>query len=137
MVERYKKSAAPVKQGEELTVTIESKGERGDGIARVKGFVIFVSNARPGERVKIRLKKVLDNVGFAEVVSKHKDKKQENFRRDPKTEVEFEREVADVEKRVLKYTEKEDVAPAPTANGEQVEDTEDFGEEDDLEDFFA
>jgi len=59
---------APVKVGEEIDVTIEGNGEKGDGIAKVNGFVIFVPNVSKGDNVKIRVTKVLKKVGFAEVV---------------------------------------------------------------------
>jgi predicted RNA-binding protein with TRAM domain len=59
---------APVKVGEEIDVRIEAVGEKGDGIARKRGFILFVPNAREGDEVKIRVTKVLRKVGFAEVV---------------------------------------------------------------------
>ena len=59
-----------VKVGEEVEVKIEAVGEKGDGIAKIKGFVIFVPNAKEGETVKVRITKVLRKVGFGEVVGK-------------------------------------------------------------------
>ena len=58
----------PVQVGEERDVTIEAVGEKGDGIAKVKGFVLFIPNAKKGQRVKVRISKVLQSVGFAEVI---------------------------------------------------------------------
>jgi predicted RNA-binding protein with TRAM domain len=57
---------APVKVGDELEVTIEAVGEKGDGIAKKDGFVLFVPGAKQGETIKIRVTKVLRKVGFAE-----------------------------------------------------------------------
>lgn len=76
---------APIKVGEELDVTIESKGGKGDGMAKVKGFVIFVPNTNEGDSVRIKITRVLKNVGFAEVLgaaqegtaSKKKEKENE------------------------------------------------------------
>jgi len=62
--------SAPVSAGSTYEVSIDSVGEKGDGIAKVKGFVLFVPNVRKGDYVKIRVTKVLKNVGFAEVVEK-------------------------------------------------------------------
>lgn len=59
---------APVKAGEIHEVSIESVGEKGDGIARVKGFVIFVPGVKKGDYVKVKITKVLAKVGFAEVI---------------------------------------------------------------------
>ncbi len=59
---------APVNVGDEIDLKIEAVGEKGDGIAKVKGFVIFVPNAKQGEEVKVRITKVLRKVGFGEIV---------------------------------------------------------------------
>ncbi len=61
---------APVKVGEEYEVYITGVGGKGDGIAKVKGFVLFVPGVKKGEYVKVRVTKVLANVGFAEVAKK-------------------------------------------------------------------
>jgi len=58
----------PVQQGEEIDVTIEAVGEKGDGIAKKEGFVIFVPNTKQGEKCKIRITKVLSKVAFGEKV---------------------------------------------------------------------
>jgi len=59
---------APVRVGEEIDVTIEGNGEKGDGIAKVNGFVIFIPNVSRGDSVRIKVTKVLKKVGFGEVV---------------------------------------------------------------------
>ena len=51
-------------------MTIDAVGEKGDGIAKKDGFVLFVPGVKQGDRVRIRVTKVLRKVGFAEVVSK-------------------------------------------------------------------
>ena len=45
----------PVEEGKEYEVTIDAKGAKGDGIAHVEGFVIFVAGGNVGEKVKIRI----------------------------------------------------------------------------------
>ncbi len=59
---------APVKEGDELDVKIEAVGEKGDGIAKKQGFVLFVPNAKTGDEVRIKVTRVLRNAGFAEVI---------------------------------------------------------------------
>lgn len=59
---------APVKVGDELDVKIEAVGEKGDGIAKKDGFVLFVPGAKQGDEVRIKVTRVLQKVGFAEVV---------------------------------------------------------------------
>ncbi len=63
-----RRSFAPVKVGDELDVTIESLGEKGDGIAKVNNFVIVVPGGQEGETVKVRITRVLRKVAFAEIV---------------------------------------------------------------------
>ena len=63
-----RRSFSPVKVGEEIVVKIEAVGEKGDGLAKRNGFVIFVPNTKAGDEVKVKITKVLRKVGFAEVV---------------------------------------------------------------------
>lgn len=58
----------PVNQGEVLEVVVEAVGEKGDGIARKDGFVLFIPGVKEGDRVKVKVTRVLRKVGFAEVV---------------------------------------------------------------------
>lgn len=60
--------APPVSEGEELDVNIEAVGEKGDGIAKKEGFVIFVPNTQPGQNVKVKITKVLRKVAFGDVI---------------------------------------------------------------------
>ncbi len=63
-----RQSFAPVRVGDEVDVKIEAVGEKGDGIAKVKGFVLFIPNTKQGDNVKVRITRVLRKVGFAEVI---------------------------------------------------------------------
>lgn len=100
---------APVKAGEVHDVTINAVGEKGDGIARVNGFVVFVPNVKRGDYVKIKITKVLPKVGFAEVVEKMERPQNPKF--------------ATIRKEDFhKVEEQRDLYTA-------AEDTEDFGEE--------
>ena len=58
----------PVVTGGEYTLKIEAEGEKGDGIAKVNGFVVIVPGAKIGEEVKVRITKVLRRMSFAEVI---------------------------------------------------------------------
>ncbi len=62
----------PVKAGEVYEVEIQGVGSKGDGIARVKGFVVFVSGVAKGDYVKIRVTKVLSKASFGELIEKLK-----------------------------------------------------------------
>jgi len=63
-----RRSFAPVKVGDEIDVKIESVGAKGDGVAKVQGFVLFVPGAKEGQEVRVRVTRVLKKVGFAEIV---------------------------------------------------------------------
>ncbi|WP_338742429.1 TRAM domain-containing protein [Haloplanus salilacus] len=61
----------PVAQGDTRDVEIEDIGEQGDGITRVeRGFVVIVPETEEGERVKIEITDVRQNVAFADVVER-------------------------------------------------------------------
>ncbi len=53
--------------GKEYDVKIEDLSKKGDGIARISGFVIFVPNTKIGDEVKIEIKTVKNNFAIAEV----------------------------------------------------------------------
>ncbi len=58
----------PVKVGEIREVRIEAIGNKGDGIAKVNGFVIFVPGTELNDKVKIKITKVFKKFGFGEIV---------------------------------------------------------------------
>jgi predicted RNA-binding protein with TRAM domain len=62
-------SPKPVESGKEYTVDITDIGRTGDGIARIQGYVIFVKNAKTGDKnIKIKVNSVGDRFATAEVV---------------------------------------------------------------------
>lgn len=56
----------PVKVGETYDVEISETGSRGDGIARVNNFVVFVNGAKQGEKTKIKITDVRDRFAIGE-----------------------------------------------------------------------
>ncbi len=58
----------PVKVGEEYEVEISEVGSRGDGIARVKNFVVFINGAKQGEKTKVKITEVRNRFAIAEKV---------------------------------------------------------------------
>ena len=58
----------PVKEGEEVTVRISSVGSKGDGVARVDGFVVFVPGAQKGEVLKVQITEVKATFAMGERV---------------------------------------------------------------------
>lgn len=59
---------APVTAGETYDVSIEDVAKKGDGIARIEGFVIFVPQTKVGDKIKIKVNKVMRKFAIAEKV---------------------------------------------------------------------
>ncbi|MCD6189841.1 MAG: TRAM domain-containing protein [Thermococcus sp.] len=59
---------APFRVGKRNKVKIESIGQGRDGIARIKGFVVFVPNTKVGDEVEIVINSVKRKFAFAEVI---------------------------------------------------------------------
>jgi len=59
---------APVKEGEQYEADITELSSRGDGIARIQGFIIFVSGAKTGDHVKFKVTRVAQRFATAEIV---------------------------------------------------------------------
>ncbi|MCW4018828.1 MAG: TRAM domain-containing protein [Candidatus Bathyarchaeota archaeon] len=58
----------PVKIGEEYEVDIKETSQRGEGIARIEGLVVFVPTAKVGDHVRIRITRISRKFVEAEVV---------------------------------------------------------------------
>lgn len=59
----------PVKVGDVVELTISEISRRGDGLARVQGYVIFVPNTSKGDTVKAKITQVLPSHAVGEVVA--------------------------------------------------------------------
>ncbi|MDQ3851387.1 MAG: TRAM domain-containing protein [Thermoproteota archaeon] len=57
----------PVETGKEYDVQITETSRRGDGIAKVQGFVIFVKNAKVGQSTKVKITNVGPRFATAEL----------------------------------------------------------------------
>ncbi len=105
----------PVSVGEELDVSIEAVGEKGDGVAKKQGYVIFVPGTKAGETCRIRVTRTLKNVAFAEKIGEAEGPVEQS-QRPPQQQEQSETQ------------EEEQQEEAPQ------EDSEDFGEEEAEED---
>jgi len=62
-------SGPPVSEGDVREVTIETLGDKGDGIAKIeRGYVVIVPDSEPGDEPTVKITSVRENVSFAEVV---------------------------------------------------------------------
>ena len=58
----------PVKVGETYDVEIKETGSKGDGIARIKNFVVFVANTKKGDKCKVKITQVARRFAIGEKV---------------------------------------------------------------------
>jgi len=58
----------PVELGKEYKVRIIDRSERGEGVARIEGFIVFIRGAKPGEELTVRITNVGARAATAEVV---------------------------------------------------------------------
>jgi predicted RNA-binding protein with TRAM domain len=58
----------PVEVGKEYNVSISDTSKRGEGIARVDGFVVFVPGTRQGQNVRIKVTQVSERFASGQVV---------------------------------------------------------------------
>ncbi|HSD04137.1 MAG TPA: TRAM domain-containing protein [Nitrosopumilaceae archaeon] len=65
---RFNDGPKPVETGKEYDVSIEEISRKGDGIARVDGFVIFVKDGKAGQKAKVKITQVGQRFASAEIV---------------------------------------------------------------------
>ena len=58
----------PVEEGKEYELEIKEVSRRGDGVARIEGFVVFVPQTRPGDHVKVKINSVGPSFATGEVI---------------------------------------------------------------------
>jgi len=58
----------PVEEGKEYEVEIEDLSRRGDGLAKIEGFIVFIPGTKPGDRVNIRVTQVRDRFAVSEKI---------------------------------------------------------------------
>jgi predicted RNA-binding protein with TRAM domain len=58
----------PVEVGKEYDVTISDVSRRGDGIAKIDGFVIFVAGGKQGQSARIKVTQVSNRYAMGAVV---------------------------------------------------------------------
>ena len=67
-------SSKPVETGKEYTVDITDTGRDGEGVTRIGGLIIFVKNAKAGDKnIKIKINSVVSNFATAEVLASSTD----------------------------------------------------------------
>ncbi len=65
---QFDNTPKPVETGKEYDVSITEISRKGDGIARIEGFVIFVKNGKAGQNAKVKVTEVGQRFAIAEIV---------------------------------------------------------------------
>ncbi len=65
---RFDDRPKPVETGKEYDVSITEISRKGDGIARVEGFVIFVKGGQVGQNAKVKITQVGGRFATADLV---------------------------------------------------------------------
>jgi len=63
---KVESGASGLEQGNIIEVTIESTSRRGDGVAKVGKYIVYVAGGRPGQKVKVRIAKISGSIIFTE-----------------------------------------------------------------------
>ncbi len=58
----------PVEIGSEYDVEVQELSRRGEGIARIKGLVTFIPNAKPGDHLRVKITRISRRFAEAEIV---------------------------------------------------------------------
>ena len=58
----------PVEVGKEYELDVTEISQKGDGIARVQGFVVFIKGGKAGQKVKVKVVSVGQRFAIAEIV---------------------------------------------------------------------
>jgi len=58
----------PVELNNEYEADIQEISQRGDGIAKIEGFVVFIPNTKRGEHVKFKITRVGNRFANGELV---------------------------------------------------------------------
>jgi len=66
---RERSGPVPVKEGEEYEVAVEAIGRRGEGIAKIENFAVFVPGTKAGDHVKVKITGVGGSFATASVVT--------------------------------------------------------------------
>ncbi|QSZ68405.1 translation initiation factor IF-2 subunit beta [Methanofollis aquaemaris] len=65
---RTEEATNQLEEGSEMDVTIGSISRRGDGVVKIGKYIMYVSKAKPGQTVKVRITRVSGSIVFTERV---------------------------------------------------------------------
>lgn len=63
---RTEPAGTTLQEGAVIDVDIESLSRRGDGVARIGKYILYVANAKPGQKVKVKITRISGQIAFTE-----------------------------------------------------------------------
>lgn len=63
---RWPQTPKPFKIGDVIDLNIESIGEKGDGVGKVNGFVVFVKDVNQGDNIKVKITGIMRKFAVGE-----------------------------------------------------------------------
>ena len=76
----------PVESGKEYDVQVTEISRKGDGVARVQGFIVFVKGGRVGQKTRVRVTHVGDRFATAETIDGGEQQQQQQVEQHQSTE---------------------------------------------------
>ncbi len=55
-----------LEEGTVMDVEIQSLSRRGDGVVKIGRYIMYVANAKPGQKVKVRISRISGSIAFTE-----------------------------------------------------------------------
>jgi len=63
---KVESGASGLEPGNIIDVTIESTSRRGDGVAKIGKYIVYVAGGRPGQKIKVKIAKISGSIIFTE-----------------------------------------------------------------------
>ena len=57
-----------LEEGQEVEVDIESVSRRGDGVAKIGKYILYVTGGKPGQKIKVKITRISGQVAFTQRV---------------------------------------------------------------------
>jgi predicted RNA-binding protein with TRAM domain len=107
----------PVESGKEYDVQVTEISRKGDGVARIQGFIVFVKGGRVGQKTKVRVTHVGDRFATAETINggEQQQQQQEEVEQHQSTE-----KSQDIVSPTVREEEKPDLQDYSSSEAEEI-----------------
>jgi predicted RNA-binding protein with TRAM domain len=105
----------PVESGKEYDVQVTEISRKGDGVARIQGFIVFVKGGRVGQKTKVRVTHVGDRFATAETINGGEQQQEEEVEQHQSTE-----KSQDIVSPTVREEEKPDLQDYSSSEAEEI-----------------